>query len=489
MTTQTLTDRPAAAGDDRYDLIVVGAGAAGMPAATFAARRGLKVLLLESQEAIGGSLWVSTGQISAAGTRLQRDKGIADTAQEHYDDVMRISHGTADPGLVRLAVDNAADTVDWLMDNGFAPEPEHPIKGHGHEPYSVERYYWGPDGGRSLMHTLIPLVMGEVATGGVTLRLRHTVRDLIVEDGHVAGVVAEDGEGQRHRFRGGAVALTTGGYAANAALYQELCGHPQISALPYVGSQGIGHGIGQAAGGYLRGRENYFIGFGMILDSDEMPAMTTIRAETFPERRQPWEIYVNRDGRRFVREDVPSVDARETALMQQPDFRYWIVFDEAILRQAPPLIRGWSSDQMREAFAAGRPSFLAEETLDGLARRAGIDPAGLRGSVEGYNYGVMTGNDFFGRQHHPLPIGEGPFYAIRLQGGSVSSAVGLAVNDRLEVVKPDGTPIPGLYAAGELLGSGQTMGKAACGGMMATPAITFGRLLGQRLAVPASNVA
>ncbi len=101
--------------------------------------------------------------------------------------------------------------------------------------------------------------------------------------------------------------------------------------------------------------------------------------------------------------------------------------------------------------------------------------------MRGYNYGVHSGNDFLGRRHLPLPIAQGPFYAIRVQGAAVSSAVGLAVNDQLQVIRPDRSAIPGLWAAGELLGASQTMGRAVCGGMMATPALTFGRLLGQKL--------
>jgi fumarate reductase flavoprotein subunit len=81
----------------------------------------------------------------------------------------------------------------------------------------------------------------------------------------------------------------------------------------------------------------------------------------------------------------------------------------------------------------------------------------------------------------PAPIAKAPFYAIRLQGTSSTSTVGLAINDDLQVIRTDGTVVPGLYAVGELLGSGQLMGSSFCGGMMGTPALTFGRLLGQRL--------
>ena len=81
----------------------------------------------------------------------------------------------------------------------------------------------------------------------------------------------------------------------------------------------------------------------------------------------------------------------------------------------------------------------------------------------------------------PLPIGKAPYYAIQLQSWLLTSYAGIAVDKELRVIRADNTPIKGLYAAGELLGTGQTMGRSYCGGMMVTPALTFGRLLGQSM--------
>ncbi|HET9428913.1 MAG TPA: FAD-dependent oxidoreductase, partial [Allosphingosinicella sp.] len=148
-----------------FDLIVVGAGSAGLPAAIFAARRGASVLLLDHAGQLGGSLWVATGQMSAAGTRLQKERGIEDSPDLHFDDVMRISRGTANPGLVRLAVDNAAATFDWLEDEGFQALSDHPVAGYGHEPYRIPRYYWGEQGGLSIKDVLVPIVEDLARTG------------------------------------------------------------------------------------------------------------------------------------------------------------------------------------------------------------------------------------------------------------------------------------------------------------------------------------
>ena len=467
---------------EHRDLIVIGGGSAGLPAAIFAARRGARVLLLEHADTLGGSLWVATGQMSAAGTRLQRERGIEDSPDLHYEDVMRISRGTANPALVRLAVDHAAETFDWLVSAGFAPLPEHPITGYGHEPYRVPRYYWGAEGALSIKQVLVPLVEALAAEGRIDVWLSCSATELIRNaEGAVTGVRARGATGGEQEFSADAVLLACGGYAGNPEMFAALNGYPQYNAAPWPWSRGDGLRLGEAAGGYARGAENVYVNFGTLFDTDEFPAKAAGRIEHFPERRPPWEIYVNALGARFVREDVESVDAREMALLHQPGHRYWIVFDHRILEEAPPIVVGWTRQDMLAAFERAGPAFLTADTIEELARRAGIDAAGLARSVAGFNYGVETGHDFFGRRPNPLPIAQPPFHAIRMQASAISSAIGLAVDDRLRVIRPDGTPIANLYAAGEILGSSQTMGQAACGGMMVTPAMTFGRLLGERL--------
>jgi fumarate reductase flavoprotein subunit len=407
---------------------------------------------------------------------------MKDSADLHFEDVMRISRGTANAGLVRLAVGNAADTFDWLMDEGFKPLADHPITGYGHEPYRVPRYYWGKDGGLSIKDVLVPIVERLAEQGAVTLCLGHEAVALLTDaDGGVTGVRARAPDGTKRDFMAGSVALTCGGYAANPEMFEQLNGYPQYNAAPYSWGRGAGLKLGESVGGYARGRENVFVNFGTLFDSDEFPARPIGRIEHFPERRKPWEIYVNQRGARFVREDVESVDAREMALLLQPKHRYWVVFDHSILTEAPPIVVGWTQAQMFDAFERGGPTFLSGDTIETLAARAGIDADGLARSVTGYNYGVATGNDFFGRQHRPAPIAQPPFHAIRMQASAISSAVGLAVDDQLRVIRRDGSVIPNLYAAGEILGASQTMGQAACGGMMVTPALTFGRLLGDAI--------
>jgi len=475
-------DSATAAEPDRvWDVIVIGAGSAGMPTALFAAKRGASVLVIEHSGAIGGTLRLAPAQMSAAGTKVQKSLGIDDTPEEHFADAMRISRGTINQDLAKLTIWNAGEMFDWLMDGGFEMMPECPSKGNTHEPFGKARYYWGKEFGRSILKVIEPQLMDAVETSDLTILLRHEALSLNQqEDGTVSGVVAKDIEGVERSYSGRSVVITSGGYAANTTMYEELTGQPQYQKWWSPFSQGRGHQLGIAAGAYLRGIENFMASFGIILESDQYPAKALGRPNSYPEVRQPWEIYVNSLGQRFVCEDLPSVDAREHALLKQPGMRYWVIFDQEILDQAPPVVEGWTQDQVKEAFEATH-SFYTGQSLSELAAAAGIDAKGLADSVELYNYGIEAKHDVFGRKHCPRPIAKGPYYAIRAQGCAITGAAGLAVDNDLRVIRRDGSVIPGLYAAGEILGAGNLQGNAYVGGMMVTPALTFGRLLGTKI--------
>ncbi len=465
-----------------WDVIVVGGGASGLPCALFAARRGAKVLLIEASDKLGGSLQIAQGQLSAAGTKVQKAKGIADTPADHLEDILRISKNTVDRDLVTLAVNNAADTFDWLMDAGFEMVPEHPVNGRAHEPYSKLRYYWGVDYGRSIVKVLRAQIQPEIDRGAITVKFNTRVKDLVIEDGEVRGVIAHGPDGAIDTFRGKNIVLASGGYAANPQMFEQLNGVPLFGALAYPYSQGDGHKLAQSAGAFLRGREHYLSNFGVVLADDNFPSKSVGRANTYPEQRMPWEVYVNSAGQRFIAEDNPSVDAREHALLEQPGLRYWIIFDDAIFRAAPPLLYDETRESIAAKFDAGQANFFKADTLDALAAKAGLPPSAVADSIRAYNAALQAGAaDPMGRAYRPAPIVTAPFYAIRQQGTSSTSTVGLGINTKLEVTRSDGSPIRGLYAVGELLGSGQLMGSSFCGGMMGTPALTFGRLLGQSL--------
>ena len=160
--------------------------------------------------------------------------------REHYQDAQRIAHGGIDPVLGRLAMGNAAETLHWLQDLGFELAPETPVAGMVHEPYSTRRYVWGHEQAISILKVIEPVHRELVASGAIDLRLQTRMTGLITSSsGRVIGVKAEFA-GQQLEFRAPKVALTTGGYAANPELWNEVTPWPLHSHCnPYSRGEGI----------------------------------------------------------------------------------------------------------------------------------------------------------------------------------------------------------------------------------------------------------
>ena len=467
-----------------WDFIIVGAGTAGLPAAIHASRRGASVLMLEAADELGGTLTMASGQVSAAGTRLQQDQGIVDSPDRHYEDIMEITFGEADPDIIRRTVDLAPDTLNWILDKGLVPLPGHPVTGAapGRAGYSVPRYFWAEAAGKAILKVVLEELDREMPQGNIAIRTNTRVTGLLTTDsGAVEGVRAESGE-EEWTFRGRHVLLTSGGYAMNPDMFELLTGHPAYAAGSWPHSMGDGLELAVSVGGWLRGQRLHRAGTGSILTGSEFPAKVYARFATVPQERLPWEIWVNDSGQRFIREDEPRVRPRARAVLGLPRLRYVIVFDENIFRSAPPGLPQFT----REEFlfhCENHPMFARATSLDELAAAADVEAAGLAQTVLDYNGAVGGGKDPLGREHLPAPIAEPPFYAITHLGSSATSSAGVVVNKAHQVVRGNQEPVPGLYAAGEVLGSGVSLGSTFAPGMMLTPALSIGRWLGMTLPI------
>lgn len=459
---------------DFYDVVVVGAGTSGLPCALEASAGGARVVVLEKAGDIGGTLHVSGGHMSAGGTRRQRSLGIDDSPAGHLADVMRISGGTGRRDIIELAVNLAPETLDWLDEQGFEFDPATPRIVRGHEPYSVPRTSYGPKGGG----TILTLLRALVDAAGIEVRLGTRAERLLVEGGRVYGVaVAGGGE-----VRALHTVLATGGYGANSDLFEELEGRPLFTAA-VPGSTGDGLAMARAIGAAVGGRGTFIPTFGGLPDPHD-PGR--VRMEDRPlliaDERAPWEIYVDRHGRRFVAEDDPSIDAKERRLAALDDLTFWTVFDDRAVAESPDIVVGWTPEQLRAAANQAAGVFAAPGLAE-LGGLAGIDPAGLPTTVARYNDSVRAGADLeHGRRTMPAPIERPPFYAMRNHGVTLITFCGVDVDSELRVRREDGAPIDGLYAIGEVIGAGATSGNSFCGGMMVTPSLAFGRWLGKRLA-------
>ncbi|TDC77223.1 FAD-dependent oxidoreductase [Actinomadura sp. 7K507] len=480
----------------RYDVIVVGAGVAGLCVAIEAAGAGRRVLVVEKTERLGGMLHIAGGEFSGAGTRRQAAHGIDDDPERHWDEVMRLSHGRADPDLTWRTVRAQGETVDWLDGLGFDFHPDSPGLIHGHEVYSVPRTYWGVDQGDSLLRVLERELARwapeqvRVLTG---TRVTGTVLD---DDDRIAGITGitahgpGSGETAEIVAHAPAVVLATGGYDAEPGLRNRFlppgCEDAMIACLDHATGDGLR--LAEALGAAVSNNGIFLPVMGLIPDPGR-PGFAVDYREAFielpPAYRTPHEIWVNRAGERFVPEDGTSPERRERALLEQPGLAMHIVWDQAIARAAEPLIRNGAGDWTRERFLEEQESgrwIVTAPTPEELAVRLGVDPAGLAATLRRYNEAVRAGHDpDQGRTTLPMTIDSPPYYGITSTASSLLSRDGLQVTGDLAVLRRDGRPIPGLYAVGEVLGNDVFAGDNYVGGMSVTPAMTLGRALGGAL--------
>lgn len=480
--------------DKHWDVIVVGAGTAGMPTAIFAAQRGARVLLVEQDNKVGGTLWFSGGQMAAGSTRLHKERGIDDTPQEFLDDMRRICHNTFNEPIMRLDAENAGDTIDWLLDLDYNVDPECPGVLMVHEPYFTKRSFWSPEQGKALINCIEPALMAEVKKGGVDLRLGTECAELLCDSsGAVTGIRTKSQDGAEEDHSSDNVVVTSGGYAANREMFKKYSPNAHHYSSTNPKSQGKGLKLMEAVGAKVEGGENVLPSYGCVLDDPHDPMCKTyiggegnalsnyVWLDTSPQSRQPWEISINIKGERFLREDTPSVDVRELALENQPEWRHFLVFDEGVRQNAPKITAFWTDEEFKAALGT-HPSFLKADSLEDLAAQMNVDTETFLATVERYNGFVRDGKDpDFGRECLPKQIMKPPYYTICCVGMSVMSPAGVVTDETFNVVGADGNTISNLYAAGEVLGFGRLNGPAFIPGGSVTPALTFGRMLGQKL--------
>ena len=282
---------------DIYDVICVGAGSAGLPLAIRAAQNGAKVLQVEADNRIGGTLHWSSGQIAAAGTRLQKEHGVTDTPEEHFADAQHIANGQIDPVVLKLFVDNAADTIDWLMDLGFKPAAGTPVVGEAHEAYSKRRYLWGDNAALSILDVLRPVHEKLVAAGKIDLLLEHRLSSLITDDaGAVKGINVDNGNNKITQLYGSSVVLACGGYAAGVEMWNKL--NPEIPLASHCNPFSLGDGIkaAQDLDAIVDGTEKFLCTFAGYLENPNDPTSAEFLALS-PNSRNIWEIFVDNQGK------------------------------------------------------------------------------------------------------------------------------------------------------------------------------------------------
>jgi len=489
--------------DLEYDVIVVGYGAAGVTAAIEAVDAGARVLVLDRGYG-GGASGLSGGVVYAGGgTAQQRAAGLDDSPENMFNYLRQEVNGFVKDETLRRFCEVSASTITWLERQGAVyrgslcpyktsyPTDKHYLYYSGNEkawPYVLEaepaaRGHRMVAKGMSSGHHFLQALMRTAQDKGVEFRPQSRVHSLIIEDGRVRGVryrgVDVDGEfGVRHRqlskwagkfgnwvpavgarlnqraetmwtlnateqqARGKTVVLSAGGFVFNPQMKAKYeGGWKDISPLGTAGDDGTSIKLGQSAGGTV----------------DHMERMTAWRFMSPPSGLLHG-VSVGLNGQRIANEDLYGATHSEIMITQH-NGEGRLVLDARQWRNARSQIKDQTEFFQRvQAMYLFTKGHKKADTLDGLAAKAGVDPAGLRATVDAYNRGVKSGE---GDPAHKAaeycsPIEQGPFYCIDI---SIKNAAlypapgltlgGLRVNeDTGELLDDHDQSIPGIYAAG-----------------------------------------
>ena len=445
--------------DGSCDIVVVGAGGAGLTAAVEAASHGdLHIIVLEKQGILGGNTNYSTGGINAAGTKAQQAMGISDSPDLFYDDTMTGGKQMNIPSLVRSLVDNAAPTVAWLTSLG-ADLSDVGLMGGS----SVKRTH-RPKGGTAIGAHLMKVLKEASAKANIEIRVSNKVTSLLTNGGTVTGVTVENADGSTYRLQAKAVVIATGGFGANLKMvttYQpSLAG---FATLNHPGATGDAFDWLTAVGG-------------STIQMDYIQIHPTAEAANHilitEAVRGNGAILVNHDGQRFVNE-MDTRDVVSAAILAQPSGEAFLVFDQAV-RQSLASIETYANQH------------LLTEGADAasLAEKTGLPTSAFAATLARYTAFCQTGEDQdFGRSSTQMTaqLDTPPYYAIRVKPAIHHTMGGIRVDAGMHVLRSDDTPVPGLFAAGEVTGG--VHGANRLGGNGVADIVVNGKIAGRGAAM------
>ena len=543
--------------EDTYDVIVVGAGGAGMTAALAAADRGLSTILIEKSDYFGGSTARSGGGVWVPGNRAlkaagQVEEGDAEQAKLYLQSIV----GDDVPAVRRETyIDRGHEMLDFVLDKTplnlkWVPEyadylPERPggrVRGRSVEPVPMDARFLGDElkhlhppytkapanlivtqadfrkislgplrtlrAARTMFRILFSkafntfrgrkmFAMGNalaislrkgLVDAGVPVEYNTELTDLIVEDGRVVGVRARRGdETIELRARRGVI-LGSGGFEKNEAMRNKYLPSPTDPNWSTASEFNTGEAIqaGEAAGAALDLMDDAWWG----------PTIPLPRGPWFclAERNLPGSIIVNSAGQRFMNEALPYVEATHeiykgeaTGVSHVPG---WMIIDQRYRNRY--LFAGLSPRQPFPGRWLKNGVVVKAASLESLAEKIGVPVDGLTATIERFNGFAETGVDEDFRRGESAydryyadpkvkpnpslaPIDQGPFYAVKIVPGDLGTKGGIVTDERARALRPDGTVIDGLYAAGNC--SSAVMGHTYAGpGATIGPAMTFGYL-------------
>lgn len=479
-------------------VVIVGCGGSGMSAGLAAVENGANVVIVEQSSTYGGTALSDAEGFFAVESPAQLSEGISTTSDNMFNWFMNYTHRTSNAALTRAFLDKSADTVEWVSKYG---NPVTLIDNTqlAHQ-YNIKTYHKFANKQAGFENWY-----NQLLDKGVRIVFNTKVTQLIkTEDGTITGVIGTKADGGKLKVTADATILATGGYSSNAEMVKEYLGidYDNLVSTGYTSS---GEGILMAMNA---GADNYGINTGVFQGatardgySFKMPVVCTTPM-----------LWVDKSGKRFVNEDIVYDFTLWGNAAKTAGGSYWIIVDEATLKKfakkGSPFTNSFIKTQMAnlgfstddapvkidaepdiiDTFTkvAKEKDWAAKEyTLVDLAKAIGVPAKNLTDTIKQYNDAVASHkDDLFNKpgKYLKYDVSMGPFYAIQASAILEGSAGGISVNENLEVVRPDATPITGLYAAGNNVGGLYGVSSTTQEGVPLGFAINSGRIAGESAA-------
>ena len=492
--------------EETVDVVVVGAGGAGMTAAITATDAGKKVIVVESQPIAGGNSVRSTGGMNAAKTPYQDknefkeaagvEKTLATAAEKFADnetitalaatvksqwdayqanpqgyfdsvelmelDTLIGGKGKNNPELVKTLAENSAAAIEWLASIGAEVKNVGAFGGA-----SVKRIHRpvNADGKVTAVGAyIVPILEKNLQDRNVQFLFDTTANEIIMKDGKAVGIKATGKDGHKVTINAKSVVIATGGFGANAEMVEKY--KPELKGFATTNAEGAqGQGIEMATA----------VGAATV-DMDQIQIHPTVHIEEDGNAhliteglRGDGAILVNAEGKRFY-DEVSTRDKVSAAIIAQPEKSAWLVVDQSMVDKSA-VIAGY----IKSGYT------VTGATYEELAKAMGVDEATFVSTMNTWNQAVEAKSDAeFNRTSFANPLTAAPYYAIKITPAVHHTMGGIVINPKAEVLNEKGEVISGLFAAGEVTGG--VHGANRLGGNAVADFVVFGRISGQSAA-------
>lgn len=451
--------------DQEFDteVAIIGGGGAGLAAAVSAHQNGAKVLLVEKMPNVGGNTIISGSAFNAVDPKRQSAQGIEDSVEKHFQQTYEGGDKKGDPELVRVLVENAYPTIEWLESLGMKfTDKVFTVLGalwpRSHKP--VEPL------GTGYVNTFMNYINEH--KDDITVLTEVEAKELLVDaEGAVTGFLAEGKNGKITVNAKNGVIIATGGFGSNVEMrdqYNTIWPKlTNIKTTNHRGATGDGIIMAEKVNASIVQMEN----IQLLPMGDPVTGSLSGNIEQGVENR----IFVNAEGNRFVDEGARR-DVMTKALMEQTDSMMWVIVDQHSYPTGDTVNN--FNETIDSLVKEGRA--YKADTLEDLAKQIGVEPANLVKAVEAFNASVDGAKDEFGRTLFMDKLDTAPFYAGKRVPTVHHTMGGIKITPETRVVDQNGEIIKGLFAAGEVTGG--IHGANRLGGNALADVHTFGRIAG-----------